>query len=118
MATDDGAVLPAGENGLNKAEPAQAARQGFELMLADAPRVGRIGAQAIDRDIIDREGGKRLCASGAWKSAGAWVQRKGCARNARRGAWARRDGEGGEVVGDETPGTRCPTVGAARADFG
>jgi hypothetical protein len=65
VAADDGAVLPAGENRLNEAEPAQASGQGVEFGLADPPGIGWIGAKKIDRDLFDRGGGERRSASGA-----------------------------------------------------
>jgi hypothetical protein len=62
VATYDGAILPARQDRLDEAELAQASGQGIELGLTDPPRIGRIRAKEIDRDLFDREGGERHCA--------------------------------------------------------
>ena len=58
VAADDGAVLPSGHHRLDEAELAEAALEGVELLLADAPRVGGIGTQVVDGDLLDGEGGE------------------------------------------------------------
>jgi hypothetical protein len=57
VAADDGAVLFAGEDGLDEAELLEAPGQGFELGVADAPRVRRVRAQVIDGDVDDLDDG-------------------------------------------------------------
>jgi len=59
VAADDRSVLPASEHGLDEPELAQAPLQRVELVLADAPRVGRIWAEVVDGDLLDDERGER-----------------------------------------------------------
>src|SRR5450759_526312 len=58
VAADDSLILPSGEHGLDEPELAEAALQGIELVLADPARVGGIGVQRLDRDVLDGEGGE------------------------------------------------------------
>ena len=117
VAADDGRILPPCQNRLDEAELAQASGEGVELGLADAPRIGRIGAKKIDRDLFDREGGERRSASGGSQAelTGVLLQ-VGCAWNARRRARTRRFGEGAEVIGIRTWEVTSGTTGAARGE--
>ncbi len=56
MPADDGPILPPGNHRLHEPELAQAALQGVELLLADAPRVRGIGMQGLDGDLLDSQG--------------------------------------------------------------
>jgi len=47
---------PAGQDGLDEAELAEAALERVELFLADPPRVGRIRVEVVERDEFDRQG--------------------------------------------------------------
>ena len=59
MATDDRAVLPAGEDGCHEAKLANAPLQGVEFLLADPTRIAWVRTQEIDRDLLNRY--KNLC---------------------------------------------------------
>ena len=59
VAADDDRVLAPGEDGLDEAPLADAAGQGLQLVLGDAPRVGGVGTELVDGDLLDGEGGPR-----------------------------------------------------------
>ena len=58
VAADDGGVLPSRHHRLHEAELAEAALEGVELLLADAPRVGGIGTEEVDGDLLDDQRGE------------------------------------------------------------
>jgi hypothetical protein len=58
VAADDGAVLTAGQDGLDEPELAEAALEGVEIVVADPARVGGIGSELVDRDLLDDEVGQ------------------------------------------------------------
>jgi hypothetical protein len=51
VATDDDAVLPSREDRLNEPEPAQAAGEGLEFVVADPAWVRRVGPKLVDGDV-------------------------------------------------------------------
>jgi hypothetical protein len=53
---DDGAVLAPSEDRLDAAPLAQAAGDGLELGLLDAPRLGGVAMETPDGDLFDGEG--------------------------------------------------------------
>jgi hypothetical protein len=53
VATDDGVVIPACQDRLDKAKLAQAALQGVEFVRADAPGVGWVRPELVDGDLFD-----------------------------------------------------------------
>jgi hypothetical protein len=55
VAADDGLILSPGEDRLDEAELTKAALQGVELVLTDPPRVGGIGTEEVERDVLDGE---------------------------------------------------------------
>jgi len=55
VAADDGPVLASGQHRLDEAELAEAALEGVELVVANPPWVGGIGAKLVDRDLLDDE---------------------------------------------------------------
>lgn len=61
MAADDDAVLSSRQDRLDEAELVEAPGQGVELVFADPPRVGRIGPEVVDRDLLDVGGGECAC---------------------------------------------------------
>jgi hypothetical protein len=59
VAADNGGVLPAGQHGLHEAPLAERSGEGFQLLVPDASRVGRIGVQGVDGYLVDVERGER-----------------------------------------------------------
>ena len=55
MPTDDGLVVGTGYDGIDEAEATDGAGQGVQLGVGDAPGVGGIGPQVVDRDVDDGE---------------------------------------------------------------
>jgi hypothetical protein len=83
VVADDDAVAPSDDR-LDEAELLDAARDGVQLLVADAPRVGGAGSETLDRYVFDGQvvrGGdhgvtsladrgaavSRLVACGAWE---------------------------------------------------
>jgi len=57
VSADDHAVLPAGDDGLDEAELAEAPLQGVELRVGDPAWVGWVWPELVDRDLLDGDGG-------------------------------------------------------------
>jgi hypothetical protein len=53
--SDDNAVLPSRQHGLDEAELADAPFEGGQLLLADPPRVRRVRTELVNRDLLDGE---------------------------------------------------------------
>jgi hypothetical protein len=58
VAADDRSILPPREDRRDEAELAEAALERVELVLADPSWVGRVRAEIVDGDLLDREGGE------------------------------------------------------------
>jgi hypothetical protein len=56
MAPDHRAVGPSRHHRLHEAELADGTFEGVELLVPDAPGVGGIGTEAVERDLLDGEG--------------------------------------------------------------
>ena len=65
------------EDRLDETELAQAAFEGVELVVADPPRVGGIGTEVVDRNLIDDEGraGHRGGHAVFTRAAASWSSR-------------------------------------------
>ena len=74
VAADDGAVLPPGDDGVDQAELLDAARERLQLLVRDPARVGWVGTQVADGDVLDAEfGWGRLAQEKSPLSIGATV---------------------------------------------
>jgi len=58
MTADNGLVLLPSEHRLDEAELPEASFEGVELLVGDPPWVGRVRAELVDRDLVDREEGR------------------------------------------------------------
>jgi len=59
MAADDRPILAAGEDRLDEAELAHASFERVELVVVDPARVGRVGPELVEWDVLDGKGGRR-----------------------------------------------------------
>src|ERR1035437_7133915 len=59
------ALFPPGQDRRHEAEPADAAFEGVEFVVADPSGVGGVRTKEIDRDFLDGEGGESQLGQGA-----------------------------------------------------
>jgi hypothetical protein len=81
MSADDGGVLAPRHDGLDEAELADTPGESVELRVTDAPRVGRVGAEPVDRDLLDGQ----LGLGGQHDDTSPWTRSLGLATC---GPWA------------------------------
>jgi hypothetical protein len=55
MAADDRGVFPSSNDRVHEAKSLDAAGERLQLGVGDPSRVGRIGPQRVDRDVLDRD---------------------------------------------------------------